>query len=131
MLAASVTIVACGSSSSASRSDPAPADTSTSATAPAGGTTVELELIAYRPEQLTVDVGTTVTWKQMDPGFHTVTSGKVDQGSAGVTTEPDGTFASGNLATGDTFTYTFDSPGTYSYFCEIHPATMSGEVIVR
>lgn len=93
--------------------------------------TVTMRLIAFKPGDLTVDAGATVTWKQTDAGAHTVTSGTVAQGAAGVTEEPDGTFDSGEIAKGDTFEFTFDEPGTYPYFCTIHPATMRGEVVVR
>ncbi|HVM02258.1 MAG TPA: plastocyanin/azurin family copper-binding protein [Acidimicrobiales bacterium] len=92
---------------------------------------VTMRLIAFRPETLTVDAGATVTWRQEDAGAHTVTSGTVEQGGAGVTAMPDDKFDSGEIATGDTFELTFDEPGTYPYFCEIHPATMRGEVRVR
>ena len=95
-----------------------------------GQSTVEMKLIAFRPEKLTVPAGSTVTWKQVDAGFHTVTSGTVAQGSSGVTEMPDGRFESGQLATDATFTFTFDEPGTYPYFCAVHPATMRGEVTV-
>lgn len=93
--------------------------------------TVTMRLIAFQPADLTVDAGTTVTWEQTDAGAHTVTSGTVAQGAAGVTEEPDGTFDSGEIAMGDTFEFTFDEPGTYPYFCTIHPATMRGEIRVR
>ena len=89
-----------------------------------------MKLIAFKPESITVDAGTSVTWKQSDPGVHTVTSGTVDQGPGGVTEKADGTFDSGNLETGKTFRFTFDQPGTYSYFCAVHPATMRGRVQV-
>ena len=94
------------------------------------GATVTMKLIAFQPESISVDAGTSVTWKQTDPGVHTVTSGTVDQGTGGVTEKPDGTFDSGNLATGKTFSFTFAEPGTYSYFCAVHPATMRGRVQV-
>ncbi len=89
-----------------------------------------MRLIALRPEALLVPRGTTVTWKQMDAGTHTVTSGTVIQGTGGVTTAPDGRFDSGNLVTGATFKFTFNEPGKFTYFCAVHPATMRGEVEV-
>ena len=95
-----------------------------------GDREVVLELVAFSPEQLEVDAGTTVTWKQRDPGSHTVTSGTVEQGASGVTQRPDGRFDSGRLATDETFEHTFTEPGTYSYFCSLHPATMRGEIRV-
>lgn len=89
-----------------------------------------MELIAFTPAELTIQASGTVTWRQKDAGMHTVTSGTVEQGGAGVTPHHDDKFDSGQVATGDTFEFTFAEPGTYPYYCEIHPATMRGEVIV-
>jgi len=102
------------------------------ATAPREGEAakVELRLIAFKPERLSVRAGTTVTWTQGDAGAHTVTSGRVVQETAGVRQEPDNRFSSGELATGASFEYTFEEPGTFPYYCEIHPATMRGEITV-
>lgn len=97
----------------------------------AEATTVTMKLVAYQPEKLTVDAGTKVIWKQTDPGAHTVTSGTVEQGGAGVTQQPDDRFDSGNIATGDSYEFTFNEAGTYPYFCRLHPATMRGEIQVR
>lgn len=91
---------------------------------------VVIQLVAFKPEQLEVATGTTVTWTNRDPGEHTVTSGSVELGGAGVTQEPDGTFDSGEIAKGDSFEQTFDERGTYQYFCSLHPATMRGEIRV-
>ena len=57
--------------------------------------------------------------------MHTVTSGEV----AGNVGEPDGTFDSGNMATGDTFSHTFDTAGDFPYYCTPHP-WMTGTVTV-
>jgi plastocyanin len=91
---------------------------------------VVMELVAFEPEQLAVPAGTTVRWRNRDVGAHTVTSGAVEQGGAGVTEQPDGAFDSGELSKGDSFEQTFDAAGTYQYFCSIHPATMRGEIRV-
>ena len=91
---------------------------------------VVMELVAFTPDELEVDAGATVTWRNRDVGAHTVTAGTVEQEAAGVTPEPDGTFDSGELAKGDAFEQTFDEPGTYTYFCALHPATMRGEIRV-
>lgn len=91
---------------------------------------VVVRLVAFRPETVEVRAGQAVTWSQRDTGDHTVTSGEVLQEAAGVTPRPDGRFDSGALADGGTFTHTFGDPGTYPYFCELHPATMRGVVRV-
>ena len=90
-----------------------------------------IELVAFKPEKLSVQSGATVTWQQNDTGDHTVTSGTVEQGAAGVTQQPDDRFDSGEISKGETFEFTFESAGTYPYFCRLHPATMRGEIQVR
>jgi len=97
-----------------------------------GGQRVGIERLAFQSDDLAVDVGATVTWTNEDPGAHTVTSGTVEQTPIGTTeVDADGAFASGEIERDATFSFTFDEPGTYSYFCEIHPATMRGEIQVR
>ncbi|HEU4866721.1 MAG TPA: plastocyanin/azurin family copper-binding protein [Actinomycetota bacterium] len=130
-------LAACGSSKEAP-SDAASAGSSPSASAmgthaghsSGSGGAVEMRLIQYRPKQLDVKAGQEVTWTQKDAGFHTVTSGTVEQAAGGVTGNPDERFRSERLATDETFKFTFDEAGTFTYFCEIHPATMTGEVRV-
>ncbi len=78
----------------------------------------------YSPRELAVAVGTTVTWTNDDSVVHTVTSGEV----AGNVGEPDGIFDSGNMAKGDTFSYTFDTAGEFPYHCTPHP-WMTGTVV--
>lgn len=95
-----------------------------------GANEVEIRLVAFKPEKIAIKAGQSVTWTQLDPGTHTVTSGTVEQGASDVTTSPDGKFDSGNIAKGKTFSFEFADPGTYPYFCVIHPATMRGEVEV-
>lgn len=92
--------------------------------------TVAMKLIAFKPERLSVPAGTAVTWKNEDASEHTVTSGEVKQGTGGVSTAADSKFESGSLKQNATFAFTFKTPGTYAYFCKIHPATMRGEITV-
>lgn len=80
---------------------------------------------AYDPLELTVAVGTTVTWTNSDIIPHTVTSGLSD----GVTLTPDGFFDSSFLNAGDTFSYTFTEAGEFPYYCLPHP-WMQGKVTV-
>jgi plastocyanin len=134
LVAVALVVTACGSSSgsksSGATSDTAASSTSTTSAATSGDT-VNIKLIAYKPAKITVTAGSSVTWHQMDPGVHTVTSGTVEQTGGGVTIHPDGRFDSGELPTGKSFTQKFDTPGTYTYFCRIHPATMHGEITVK
>ena len=92
-----------GSAGSATGSSNAPA-------APVTGNAVAIMNFAFAPAALTVKAGTTVTWTNKDSDAHTVTS----QGSGGP-------LQSAALSTGQSYTFTFTKPGTYSYLCTIHP----------
>lgn len=105
-------------------------DGDSAAPADAQPNAVSLKLIAFKPDSLTVKAGTTVTWKNEDGTEHSVTSGTVKQGSSGVTPVTDGKFDSGLFGQTKSFTFTFQAPGTYPYFCTLHPATMRGEITV-
>ena len=104
------------------------------AEAVATGETVTIEGIAYSPAELKVPAGTTVTWTNDDDVLHTVTSGRqAEQGVPGVSdgkdARPDGTFDGELDGAGTTFEFTFDEPGTYAYYCNVHVG-MVGEVVV-
>ncbi len=77
----------------------------------------------FEPEELTVEVGTTVRWVNEGMMMHTVTSGP--------DATEDGLFDSGDMRNGDTFEYTFDEAGEFPYFCRPHPMTMRAMVIVE
>jgi len=76
----------------------------------------------YSPSVLTTLAGNNVTWLNDSGVIHTVTSGNPQEG-------PDGTFDSGIIMSGDTFSHTFTEASNYQYFCTIHP-WMTGTVIV-
>ena len=76
----------------------------------------------FDPETISVKTGTTVIWTNDDSVAHTVTSGDPNAG-------PSGTFDSDLIKPGKTFEYKFDSVGTTSYFCSVHP-WMTGKVTV-
>ena len=80
-------------------------------------TQVSIAGFAYSPQEITVVIGinNTVVWTNMGDTEHTVTSA---------------TFDSGTLSSGQTFQYTFTTPGTYEYTCSFHPE-MEGVVIVK
>lgn len=84
---------------------------------PVETTAVLIEGFAFDPPHIQVSVGDTVTWTQGTDGEpHTATA-------------DDETFASDVLQEGDTFDFTFEEPGEFPYFCEIHPE-MLGQVTV-
>jgi plastocyanin len=90
------------------------------ATAPAGANgpaEVKIDNFSFMPGDITVAAGTTVTWVNHDDVPHTVRS-------------MDGTIKSKALDTDDKFSMTFDKPGTYEYFCSIHPK-MTAKVVVK
>lgn len=78
----------------------------------------------YNPSIITVVIGVnnTVLWKNEDSVAHTVYSDKTPAGASA--------FNSGQIASGSGYTYTFTVPGTYEYYCAIHP-WMGGIVIVK
>ncbi|MEK0345041.1 MAG: plastocyanin/azurin family copper-binding protein, partial [Nitrosopumilus sp.] len=76
----------------------------------------------YSPYEISVAVGTTVTWINDDIAAHTVTSGNFP--------EHDGLFDSSIFLSGDTFEITFSDAGTFDYYCFVHP-WMAGTVNVE
>jgi plastocyanin len=87
------------------------------ASTPASPPVISIEQFAFGEKALTVPVGTTVTWVNHDDEPHTVTS-------------TERVFASPGLDAGESFSYRFAAPGTYAYFCALHPH-MTARVIVR
>jgi plastocyanin len=77
---------------------------------------VEIRDQGFNAASVTVKPGTTVTWVNRDDDTHTVTS-TIDA------------FRSPGLDPDETFSYTFTKPGTYEYYCTLHPL-MTGKVIV-
>jgi plastocyanin len=85
--------------------------------APAASMEVKIDNFSFGPAAITVPVGTTVTWINRDDIPHTVVS-------------DDKIFKSRVLDTDEKFSYTFSKPGTYPYFCSVHPK-MTGKVVVQ
>lgn len=83
---------------------------------------VYIKNTALHPDTLTVTAGTTVTWENRDEIVHHLVSGE--------TNIPDGLFEIGPFFKGGTFSFTFDQPGIYGYFCLIH-AQVKGAIIVQ
>lgn len=84
----------------------------------AAATEVKIDNFNFSPAVITVPAGTTIRWTNRDDIPHTVVS------------DDHTTFKSKPLDTDEEFTYTFTKPGTYSYFCSIHPK-MTGKVVVQ
>jgi len=115
---------------------PAPSDATASSGAPAsmaplpsGTTGIQIIQKTFQPANVTIQAGETVTWTvtQAIDASHSVTSGSYKDAN------PGSVFDSGIKlhADGDSFSYTFTQPGTYPYFCAVHPDTMSGVITVE
>ncbi|MBV9122278.1 MAG: cupredoxin family copper-binding protein [Planctomycetes bacterium] len=88
------------------------------ATVPAPNQVI-IDNFTFKPPRLTVASGTKVTWVNRDDVPHTVTSSVQPR-----------VFHSGTLDTDQQFSHVFTTPGTYDYFCAVHPH-MTAQVIVR
>jgi len=89
----------------------------------AGSSTPGCEPDCFIPSTVVITVGGTVTWENTDTAAHTSSSGTPVDG-------PDGVFDSSLIMAGGSFSHTFDTAGTYDYFCMVHP-WMEGTVIVE
>jgi plastocyanin len=87
--------------------------------APAAAQTATVEIVdfTFTPGSLEVEAGTTVTWVNNDSAPHTATG-------------DGGTFDTGTIDPGGSASITFSQPGTYSYFCAIHPDMTAVVVVV-
>ncbi len=111
-IAVVIALAGCGTSGSSAR----PA----AQAAPAAAVTIQT--FQFQPGELTVQVGTRVTWTNQDAITHTVTSGTPEA--------RDGRFNSPLAGQGTKFAYTFTQPGTYPYFCDRHQS-MRGQIRVN
>lgn len=90
-----------------------------------GGDTVTIDIanFAFEPAEIVISAGTEVVFTNSDSAPHTVT--------AGTDAEPmPDAFDSGLLEQGDTFSFVFDEPGEFAYFCDRHPP-MTGTILVE
>src|SRR5438128_367383 len=92
------------------REAPSRQDMTAPASAESEAARVTIDQFAYGPRELTVAAGTRVTWVNRDDVPHTVTS-----------SEKPRRFSSGTLDTDGQYTHLFTTPGTYEYFCAVHP----------
>lgn len=84
---------------------------------PASGAAVKIDNFSFGPTEMTIAAGTTITWTNHDDVPHVVAS-------------EDKLFKSKALDTEDQFSFTFTKPGTYLYYCAIHPK-MTAKVVVK
>lgn len=82
------------------------------------GNSVSIKNFAFSVTSLSIAKGTTVTWTNNDAATHTVTA-------------DDGSFDSGNIPTGGTFSHTFTTAGTVAYHCTIHTGMKANVVIAN
>ncbi|MFQ5889497.1 MAG: cupredoxin family copper-binding protein [Gemmatimonadota bacterium] len=78
---------------------------------------IEISRFSFGRRELTIPVGTTVRWVNKDPVGHTSTSDRGDWGSP-------------LIGPGETYEFTFESPGRFSYHCNPHPF-MKAVIVVR
>ncbi len=85
------------------------------------GNTINMNSETFDRTEVHIAPGQTVIWNNPNSDTHTVTA-------------DDGSFDSGDVATGDQYTMEFDTPGTYPYFCQYHGGPggdgMSGVIVV-
>jgi amicyanin len=79
---------------------------------------VSIDNFTFNPQKLTVKAGTTVTWTNKDDIPH------------GIAATGNAFARSAAMDTDNTYSFTFTTPGTYQYFCYIHPH-MTGTVVVE
>ena len=131
LIGGAVVVAGCGSSGSSSSSASSASSAASSAaanvggvaapasTAPSGTVAVKYQNIAISPANVTVKVGSTIKWTNLDAIDHNVTT------TGGVAS-----FHSANFGQGGTYTYKATTPGVIHYICSIHPTSMIGTITV-
>jgi plastocyanin len=125
--AAMLLVSACGqpaSAGAAPTTQPSPAGQAAPGSSGSGGTFVVMMTDAnqFQPASLTIPKGSTVTWKNTSQMEHTVTADPAKAAKKGDAALPDGAtpFDSGMIGAGQSYSHTFDVPGTYKYLCIPH-----------
>jgi plastocyanin len=85
---------------------------------PASSAEVKIDNFSFGPTSITVPTGTTITWTNNDDVPHVISS------------DDNKMFKSKALDTDDHFSFTFTKPGTYNYYCAIHPK-MTAKIVVQ
>jgi len=108
-------LAGCNYGGSSTTSMPATPPAASTQSPAVSGNTVVIQNFSFIPGTLTVTKGTTVTWTNHDATAHQIKSA---------------TFNSSLLSTGQSFSFTFDTAGSFDYSCAIHPS-MLGKIIVQ
>jgi plastocyanin len=116
-LAMSLGVAGCSSSATNNQTPTVGTPPAAAASTASRSANVSIQNMAFGPDALSVPAGARVTWTNLDTVAHTVTFDSASISS------------SGTLANGASFSATFDSPGTFTYHCSIHPG-MTGTVTV-
>lgn len=82
--------------------------------------TIDIKNMMFTPSQITVAKGGTVTWTNNDTTTHTVIDDLNNVGGP----------ASGDIAPGSSYSFTFNKTGSFQYHCRIHPS-MRGTIVVK
>jgi plastocyanin len=85
---------------------------------PASTAEIKIDNFSFGPATVTIPAGTTITWTNNDDVPHVVSS------------DDNKMFKSKALDTDDRFSFTFTKPGTYNYYCAIHPK-MVAKIVVQ
>jgi plastocyanin len=117
-LVGSMAAVGCSSSSKSAATTTTKATTTTAKSVNAGAV-ITISEFMFNPASATIKAGQSIEWKNDGNVAHTVTE-----------TSTPRTFASADINPGQTYTQTFDKPGTYNYVCSIHPDRMQGTIVV-
>ncbi len=83
----------------------------------------------FQYTNIRIKVGTTVTWTNVSSAPHTVVSGQGTPDGKFDSTKTSPVLAQGNAGNSSVFSFTFNTPGTYPYYCSLHP-TMVAQIIV-
>jgi plastocyanin len=112
MMVLTLLLTACGSSPSSPKTKG-----QISQQVASGSVDIQMKNIKFVPDQLTIKIGTKVTWTNLDSVAHNVMA-------------DDGSWSSDSLNNGQTFSKVFDKTGTFPYVCSFHPG-MAGTIIVE
>ena len=118
LLTVGILAASCGGSTTATTAGAVTtAGTPTTSGGGGSGAAVTIKGFAFDPATVTIKAGETVTWTNQDSANHTVVA-------------DNGEFTSGDLGNGATFSFKFDTAGTYAYHCSVHPS-MKATVVVQ